>query len=440
MSDSVTQSPLGVNVVSSLLQGNGFYINPTAQSYMGVSSNNASYTPGSLVNNTCLNLLTYAIQKAWQNCQPNGGTQLSNTTYDNLISIGAQAIPALGNSVPPTYIVDDPSGEWTGQANTGLAISGDTDHGQDASWLPYLHTNPNVSVTQWGFIRLLALQAYNEFYYNAATDGTNVTASAPSYKDFTTSFLTVDNFVNYGNKTITAIYNSQNFQKGTFSNQNDLISGELTSVSLSLQDFGQDLINLGKALNINQISKFGLPSTLLQLLKQNNTVTQNLNIAMLAAGLTVNDITSISAGATATTDQEQKLYSAYLIIQQGALTEILKALSCKTSGLTSLADLLNVKKLFPISYTTLTVPIYNTTPGPTNSKTYYLLFIEQQLNPQLIAPAVVAQVPPVVPPAPPAVSTPVIIPSVPVTQAAAGAVNAGVGPVRLGYINPTASN
>jgi len=493
MSDSGIQSPLGVNVVSSLLQNQGFYINPNAAALMGSSTNNANYTPGSIVNNTCLKWVTYAINAAYQNL----GTNVSTTTYDNLISIGAQAIPALGNSKAPTYIIDDPSGVWNGQATSGYAVQGPTDQGQSATWVPYLSENVNVGVTQWGYIRLLALQAWNEFNWNGKTTTATVTAgsfvvgtvytiltigstdftsigatsntpgitftatgvgsgsgtasytyvnntSPPEYKEFTSSFLTADNFVNYSNNAITAITNSQTFQQGTYSNQNDLITGELSGVSLALQDFGQDLINLGKALNIAQINKFGLPSTLLQLIKQNNAQTANLNLALLASGLSNNEIDAIASGnITPTINQEQQLYSAFLIIQGADLSEILVPLQCLTKGLTSLADLLNVKKLFPISYTTLTVPIYNTTPGPTNSKTYYLLFIEEQLNPQLIAPAVVAQVAPVVPPAPPPVALPVepvIIPSTPVTQAAAVAVNAGIGPPRLGYITPTAAN
>ena len=462
MSDTGNQSPLGVNVASSLLQNQGFAINPTAAGLMGASTTNASYTPGSMVNDTCLYWLTYAINSAYKNL----GVQVSNATYDNLISIGSDIIPALGNSVPPTYIINDPTGVWNGEATSGYPIAGDVEQEQSATWLPYNTSNPNNSVTQWGYIRLLALQAWNEFNWNSATvvnagslvagttysisfvgttnfvalgansstvgvtfvangagSGTGTAAcvaSIPSYKDFTSAFLTYHNFVNYSNKIINTVANSTTFQQGTFSNQNDLITGELSGVSLSLQQFGQDLINLGKALNIAQINKFGLPSTLLQLIAQNNAQTRNLNLALLSSGLTVTDIESISNGSvTPNKDQEQQLYSAFLIIRSAALAEILFTLSCKTLGLQSLADLLNVKKLFPLSYTTLTVPSYNTTPGPTNSKTYYPLFAQGQTNPQLTAPAVAVKVSPVVSPSTPSVARPVAAPITPVTTAIA---------------------
>jgi len=422
MTTNSSTTPLTVNVISSLLQSQGFYINPTAASYVGTSANNATYTSGAIVNDTCLFWLTNAINVAYQNL----GNNVSTTTYDNLISIGAQSIPALGNSKPPTYIIDDPSGNWQGQANTGFGISGNTDHGQDATWVPYLSENPNVGVTQWGFIRLLALQAYNEFYYNAAADNDTkiVTATNPSYKDFLTTFYSCYGYTQTNNTIIYPIQNSLTFQDGTFSNQNDSITADLTGVSLSLQDFGQDLINLGLALNINRIDSFGLPSTLLQLLSQNKALTQDVNLALLSVGLSANEINDIAnQTVVATTDQEQKIYAAFLIITGSTLSQILVTLSCKTKGITSLADLLNVKKLFPISYTTLTVPIYNTTPGlPTNSKTYYLLFIDEQLNPQLTSAPVAAQIPPVTPPLPPSTPVPVATPvPVPVTSSTVAA-------------------
>jgi hypothetical protein len=70
------------------------------------------------------------------------------------------------------------------------------------------------------------------------------------------------------------------------------------------------------------------------------------------------------------------------------LRNILAVLKCKTSNIDNLADLLSIRKLFPNSYQTLTVPVYNISPGPTNSKTYYLIFTNDGLNSQLTSPAI----------------------------------------------------
>jgi hypothetical protein len=442
MANTGKQSPLGVNVIGSLLAGHAgapnnttFYINPVAESYFGQSSNNASYTSGKIVNDTCLYWLTYALKDAWAKTPLNGVTgKIDNATYDAMLNIGQSRIAALGNSKPPTYQVDDPSGYWSdsgGPANSGFAIQGNVDHGQDASWDPWDSGNAtNSEVTKWGWVRAMALQAYNEFYWNTKvtypTPGDYTVGTIdplPSYKDFTSSFLSADAFVEYSNKAITAIQNAQTFLQGTFSNQDDLISADISGISLSARAFGQDLLNLGKALELSYIAKFGLPSTLLQTLQKNNAITQNLNLALLSSGLNPSEIETIAnnPNLSVSREQEQKLYGAMLAVNGSSLTEILNILNCKTKKLESLADLLSVKKLFPISYRTLTVPIYNTEPGPTNSKTYYLLFINDELNPQLVIPRIKETVgtivPPVEPPivieAPPTIEPVVVSPIIP---------------------------
>ena len=73
------------------------------------------------------------------------------------------------------------------------------------------------------------------------------------------------------------------------------------------------------------------------------------------------------------------------------LNDILVSLNCKTAGIESLADLLNPIKLFPNSYQTLTVPVYNTVGGPANSKIYYPIYVNEGLNSQLREPTAVQQ-------------------------------------------------
>jgi len=402
MSITGKQSPLGVNVNSSLLQNIGLCINPTNQGYIGISKTNASFTPGSLVNNTCLKLLTYAINQAYNGSVSQ--TPTGTSTYDNLIAIGEDIIPALGNAKSPGYTTSDPTGQWQGEATTGYSTAGDTGDGQSATWIPYDTTNNNKSVTQWGFLRLYALQAWNEFNWNGIVAGSGM----PEYKDFVSSFLNAQNFIDYSNTTINAIQGSSKFLKGTYSNMNDLISADVTGVSLATQAFGQDCITAGKVIDLSKILKFGLPSVLLQTIKKYNTITQSLALSLLSAGLASQDIDDIASGRllTPTKLQEQQIYGAFLIIIGQDLDDILIPLNCKTQGLESLADLLNIKKLFPNSYQSLTVPIYNANPGPTNSKTYYPIFDNTSVSSRLEAPAIVEQIGVIIPPGPPAIVEP----------------------------------
>jgi len=478
MAETGIQSPLGVNIVSSSILNEGLQLNPVTQKYLGTSKYNSDYTPGSIVNDTCLKWMTYAINAAFNNgvsaqtltpisatsvvigqqyviyrlgntnwstmgvsgtaaegilfTATSGGngtgqvflngeqTGVSVYNYDNLLALGQSRVPALSNSLPPTYLVNDPSNVWQGQATSGYPIPGDgtrdpsseyhpyEGQGQDATWFPYNSSNPNISVTQWGFLRCLSLQGWNVFNWN----GSSPANQEPEYKNYVTQLNTFSAFLEQSNKAIMVLRNSVTFLDGVYSNMNDLISADITGVSLSTQAFGQDLINLGGALNLSKISMFGLPSTLLYNLQTNNALTRPVILSLLLSQLSQQEIDDISAGiVTATTVQEQKIYSSFLAIGGKDLKEILKILNCKTKGIVRLSDLLSVGKMFPISYTSLTVPIYNTTPSPNNSKTYYLLFVDREVNPQLLTPRIKQVVGSIIPPVqPPIVEPPPILP------------------------------
>ena len=351
MSDTAKQSPLGVNTLSSLLQNIGFNINPIMIDYVGSSNSDSNYSPGSIITITSLLPLTYAIKDAYTRGQVN------STTYNNLIAIGSTTIPGMGNSPPTTF-------NWTGAP--GWASN-------------YTYTN---AVTQWGYTRLFALQAYNEFNYNSG-----LSADSGAYKDFLSGFMTAYSFIEYSNSAILAVNNSQTFLDGTYSNMDDLITGDITGVSVATSLFGQDLITSGKAINLTSIATFGLPSNLLYTLQQNNALTKSVSLALIASGITVSELSDIlTLAEPITREQEQKIYGAFGIIVGQDLKDILVSLNCKTTGLESLCDLLNPQKLFPNSYQTLTVPVYNTVGGPANSKIYYPIYDNGGLNSNLRTP------------------------------------------------------
>ena len=353
MSDSGKQSPLGVNVLSGLLQNTGIGINSTSASYMGSSTSISTYTYGTLISNTVLNNLTNAIRQGW--VRYNAG-DMSLSTYTNLLAIGSTTIPALGNSPPSTY---------SGSQSYNFAYTG-----QNASY---------------GYYRLFAWQAYNEYNYNS---------SLPSYIDFLGSFQQAGSYISQSNQSIMTLQNSLEFLTGTYSNMNDLTTADITGVSLATTDFGQDLINLGKALDLKTISTFGLPSNLLATIKNVNGLTASLRIALLASGLSVSDVDRATSNSNVTANQQQMIYGAFLIIAGVDLDEILISLNCKTTRLDTLADLLNPSKMFPNSYLTLTVPVYNVgQTQSTNSKTYYPIYTSSgSLNSGLTAPAIKAQI------------------------------------------------
>lgn len=396
MSDTALQNPFGVNLVSSLLENAGLTINSTTSSLVGTSQTTSSYSPGSLVTGTCLYNLTRAIKAGYDTL----GVYLNTSTYANLISIGSTTIPALGNSKPPTFT-------WIGPANSGNSSSAAA---QAISWYPYTATattntyptsNPtprqwssiisttySPDITQWGWIRLFALQAWNEFNWNAPSSGSSVV-----YREFLSSFQTCSSFAATSNAATNTLTNALTFLKNTYSNNNDLMTGDITGVNLATVAFGKDLIATGKAIDLSSIDKFGLPSNLLKTLNKYNALTTSVSYALLSAGLAVSDISGILNGTIIPSAlQEQQIYGAFSIIVGKDLESILIVLNCVTLNLESLVDLLNPKLLFPNSYSSLTVPIYNSAPGPTNAKTYYTIYTNGGVNPQLSSPQVVSAI------------------------------------------------
>jgi hypothetical protein len=317
-------SPLNINSIGQLLQNQGLQINPIAQSYMGISeTSHSNYTRGTTVGGTVLNDLAESIHVAYSR------NVVSSATYDNIINIGYNSIGALGDSRPSTF-----TNEYTDE------------------------------MAQWGWLRLIPWQAWKEFYINNG-----------SYTDFCSTFSTCFGKYKQLNLPITAAINSIGYLDQVYSNMNDLITADIAGASLSTFYWGQDLIKSGRAIDLLEIDAFGEPDALLRNLNKNKAITQSLGLALLSVGLTDTEVKSLSSGTSrATSDQQKLIYAAFCLITGNDLLDVVIPLNCQTTGLDSLADLLNPKKLFPNSYMTLTVPVFNASPQPTNSKTYYLIY------------------------------------------------------------------
>lgn len=387
MSLSGKYTPLNLNCMGSFINNVGLTINPKTVGYIGTVNGYASYTPGSLVNATILsltvdiykkafdltyatvlagnfvNLTTYVIKTigttdftligASSNTigtrftalgpgtgngtavRESGGGSISVSTYTNLINMGSANIPLLTNTKPTGYI------------------------------RPYTATS-----ARFGFLGSFAIQAFNEFNINNG-----------SYSDFFNVLSTCLSFKNQSNKVIGSFAKADRFLDGVYSNMNDLITSDIAGVNLSTFFWGQDLIDTGRVIDLSEIDSFGNPDVLLRTIYKNKALTRPLNLALLTTGLSSNDISNIMIGKPATKEQQKLIYASFNLIMNQDLADILIPLNCQLKKLDTLADLLNPKKLFPNSYMSLTFPEYNSKANmPTNSKTYYLLYRDGQIN------------------------------------------------------------
>jgi hypothetical protein len=285
-----------------------------------------------MVTLTVLNKLSDATLLAFPKIT---GGNVNAATYTSLISLGSTSIPALGNTPVGTAF----TGAWTGEE------------------------------AKHGFIKKVALQAYTESNYSP-------------YPVFLSTFTSAHGYKAQQNKTIGTLFNAKDFLAGTYSNMNDLSTADITGVSMSPTYFGQDLIALGRAIDLRDINEFGSPYRLLLNLQENNAVTNAINIAMIAAGLTTTEIAALFAKNTPpTAEQERRIYAAFELIIGQDLIDVCVPLNTQTKGLDKLSDLLNLKKLFPNSFRTITVPKYSSANTAANSKIYYLLYTASPLDP-----------------------------------------------------------
>jgi hypothetical protein len=85
-------------------------------------------------------------------------------------------------------------------------------------------------------------------------------------------------------------------------------------------------------------------------------------VVFVAAGIPTETVLNFTNPQASVTDSVQRLmYVAMTQITGTGLQQILQVLGVKTTGITTMADLLNPVKIFPNSFQTMTVP---TADGP----------------------------------------------------------------------------
>jgi hypothetical protein len=207
---------------------------------------------------------------------------------------------------------------------------------------------------RFGYMATVARQGYYQFWSEYSARRSN------QYYEFCRSINQNYGWQTMTNMKIVSFYETKTFLKGTYSNINDLTTADLAGVNLAFRDFGNDMINLGKTINLATINEFGLPSSFLKHLQANSALTDALKFALMYQNLDTTELELIlQPTSLVTVEQERKIYEAFLLIQGEDLINIRVILNIATEGLTSLADLLNPRRMFPNSYMSLTVPRYS---------------------------------------------------------------------------------
>lgn len=303
-----------------LTAGVGFYSGNAITANTQLTSSIASYNALAPIAN-----LLYTIGQATSNVS----LGISAGTLANLKTLGANVAgnycPALGDSVPSNV-------SWT-VGNAGYATS--------------------IGTTASTYL------------------------GGGDFGKFAQAFGAAQGYIALTNNVIlsAANANSTDYLGPTFSNMNNLITADIAQVNLAFPAFGADLAATGDLIALDNIGEFGTPAALLQQLSKKgnmlNGTTPGVTAALKAQGLTDQDISDLvnnnvqslfnPNGLTQNQfDRLQKqAYPALCNVTGDDLTIVLSILNCTTPNITQMCQLLNPVKIFPTSYSSLTLPTPN---------------------------------------------------------------------------------
>ena len=196
-------------------------------------------------------------------------------------------------------------------------------------------------------IDVIEAQAVVDICSNNVSKLTQAVNQAQGYTDQTSTF-------------INSAVNSQTYLGNTFTTMNSMITGSISTINLATGPFGTDLVNLGRLIDLANLTNFGSPLALVQQLYSITGTIPTLSVAFINAGISTDIALNLTSPTVSVIDSTQRLmYQAMTQITGDDLTQILTVLGVTTVGITTMADLLNPLKLFPNSYQSLTAPTAN---------------------------------------------------------------------------------
>jgi len=231
----------------------------------------------------------------------------------------------------------------------------------------------------------------NTGYANSISTAASTQLGGGDFGKFAQAFGAAQGYISLTNNVINSAVNanSNDYLGPTFSNMNNLITGDIAQVNLAFPAFGADLANIGCAIKFSRPDMIGTPAGLLQNIAECGNIlngsTPCVTAALKTQGLTDqnisdlvnNNVQSLYNQNGLTQNQfntlQKRAYPALVNVTGTCLQDVLDILDCASPNIETMADLLNPVKLFPASFSSLTLPtpngpvlIYDTT-GTVNS-------------------------------------------------------------------------
>lgn len=324
-----------------LIAGAGILANVGIAKPVALTSSVASYSSLSFVQNL---MSTVSLANTYG---------ISNTVVTTLQTLSANTCPALSASVPTEY------------ANTVAAVQ----------------TDPVIPVAVTGGFGNLIIDTADRYLGNG------------DLAQFVGVFLATTGYQQQTTDLIYSAINATTYLGPTFTNMDNLITGDVSSVSLALPALATDLAQLGNAYNLADLSLVLTPAGLMQQLSRQANIAQGtipcVESAMLAAGLTPDQIDQLAtpSGAVALTVSEsdvlqKRAYQGMRQVTGDCLQNVLNILKVTIPSFDSanpavnMSQLLDPVQVFPNSYPALLTP--------TNSGPALIYAADSTVNPAII--------------------------------------------------------
>lgn len=141
----------------------------------------------------------------------------------------------------------------------------------------------------------------------------------------------------------------------TFTSMNSLTTGGLSDINRTLPVFGADLRKIGQTWDLTNLPFFGFPSALLYQLAKVGGILPDLAAKLTEVGLTSDQQTALATNSGVTSAVEVLAYKAMTQITGSTLDQVKLILDVTTTGINTMADLLNPVLTLPNSYLQLTI-------------------------------------------------------------------------------------
>jgi hypothetical protein len=212
------------------------------------------------------------------------GNTLAPDTVGKLVSFSANTCPALGDSIPGVTITHS-SNSWPSELMTTL-----------------------LSNTA-----------------NTYTGNGDVTK-------FIQAFSIANGYTGSTNQYINSTVNSNNYLCTTFTNIDNMITGDITAVNKCTSQWAADLNNLGSLINLANLDELGSPVALIKQLAKLGGILPQITTAFVEAGVSTETVINLSkSNLTASITDQKAMYAAMTQITGDKLLEILQIFGIKNN-------------------------------------------------------------------------------------------------------------